>query len=247
MRQVKWFLVLVMGGVKLLLANDLNAFKKDMDLYLETMAKGRLNMAITYKLFDKNISGNPMQTTFVNLKIDGENKYVDNKHLTMYSNKEFSLVLQKEQKVAILSKTNKKTTTPNSLAQFMPDSLLFKHLTQVKLLYDTLGTKGYELSFNTRAQYRQWNIVFDTKNHTIQKSTIYYQNDLAKRLEEAERLNPKEADVVPVLVIEYAISELNVKPAFFQAKEVIKKSAGTYELLPLYQSYRLSNRLNKKK
>ncbi len=229
--------------IKPLAAADKDMFIKDMNLYFEQMVKNKLDVQMNYQLYNGGVSGTPIQNTSINLKLDPINKYINNSQLTMYSNKAFSLVLYKNEKVAVLSKASTQKELTNSLTKLMPDSMFFKYITTVQLLSDTLGLRTYQLAFNKQTEYKQQTIVFDKQNNTIRKSIIYYHDNLIKNFESRGVIRPEDTKVIPVLVIEYKVTVLKEKEDFFLAKNILVKTKTGYQLLAPYSNYKLSNRL----
>lgn len=225
-------------------AGDRETFVNDINAFYKLIATQKVDMDINYKLYNKKVEGMPMQTSAMKIKLDKNNKFIDNSYYTLYSNKKYTLVLYKRNKVAMLSKTNK---TTEQLSNILPDSLMLAYLKTVKIVSDTLGLRTYQIKFNEAYEYQQWIMVYNTSNNTIQKSTMYYKSSLVKKFENQGLINEKDAATLPVMVVEYHINPYSVTPEFFEANNILQKKEKHYVLLKPYNSYRLLDQLTERK
>lgn len=239
--------VLLLGSTQLLIAGDKELFLNDMARYYQQLSKQKTDLSIAYKLYNKTISGTPFQTNTVRAIIDAENKYIDNSQFTFFSNKQYSLILYKKNKIASLTKNSKSNQLPVSFDKLIPDSTLFKLVTNIKRVSDTLGLRTYQLTFIPKSEYKYWYIVFNTQTNTIQTNTVYYKDNISQGLSELGILKPDDAKIKPVLLIQYTNNTWKTPDAFFLANTVIQKKDKKWELTKQYSQYQLYNTYNKAK
>jgi hypothetical protein len=246
-KNIKYLLVwvLLIGSTQLIIAGDKELFLNDMARYYQHLSKQKTDLSITYKLYNKNIAGNPYQTNNVRAIIDAENKYIDNSQFTFFSNKKYSIVLYKKNKIASLTKTTKSKQLPVSFDQLIPDSTLFKLVTDIKRISDTLGLRTYRLTFIPKSEYKYWYIEFNTQTNSIQTNTVYYKDNISQGLSELGILKPDDAKIKPVLLIQYTSNKWNTPDDFFLANTVIQKKDKKWELTKQYNKYQLYNSYTK--
>ncbi|MES2382829.1 MAG: hypothetical protein V4538_17410 [Bacteroidota bacterium] len=243
-RQRIWGILFICLSVLSAYASDRDLLMKDINAFYKLVATQKVDMNIQYKLYDKKLEGAPIQASTIKMKLDGNNQYIDNSHYTFYGNKTFQLILYKRNKKAVLSKSNKENKLTQQFNKILPDSVMMEYLKNVNLVSDTLGIRTYQITFSEKAPYKQWTLLFDSKNNTIKKSSIYYKDDVIKEYEKRGLVGEKDASIIPIMVVEYTFHEWNVAPDFFEASDIIAKKQKQYELSKKYSHYKLLDQLS---
>lgn len=226
-------------------ATDKDKWMLDMNTYYKTITTNSISLSIQYKLYDKNLEGTPLQASTVQMKLNKQNKFIDNGQFISYSNKDFNLVLYKPNKTIVLTKPEKKDLAWKSIKSLIPDTLLTQNVKNVHLVSDTLGVRNYKLYFKEDSEYKLMIMTFDTEKNYITKSIAYYKDDYLEELEANELIRKEDTKLIPILVTEYRMSNLNEPDSFFMANEIIFKNKERFELQKKYQNYKFLNQYNK--
>lgn len=194
-----------------------------------------LSMDITYTLFPSAKSKVPAETHAGCFKQHGIMKYSKVKDIEAVHNKNYSLVIDNDDKLIVVANPAKFSASKITMLDLEKSLSL---CSSVEFIGTTGNQSGYKLVFkqNAPSEYDAVELYFNKKTFLVEKLVMYYRQTI--KLNEED---PNSAKDKPRLEIAFSNASLKkiTDISFFLEEKFIEKKKGKYYTASAYNSYQL--------